>query len=326
MIKTTKKNMYKVFGLRVLSEIQLPELPRINEQEETIEVIIRTADLFQKWSEFTNTEQNFVVDKNVVMIRIPDTAIFSIQEGKQIVVSPMKEACEDKIRLYILGTCMGALLIQRGILPLHGSAINIDGKVYAFVGDSGAGKSTLASAFLSKGYKILSDDVIAVTVSSDKTPIVIPSYPQQKLWAESLNAFGMGTASYNPLFERETKYAVPVQSHFFSEPLPLAGVIELTKTEDESVELIRIEGLERLRTLFLHTFRKFLITHLKLTEWHFTTSTSVINKVDMFHLKRPNNRFTAHELVSIILKTIHEGGVIDDVYRENFSRVSDCAK
>ncbi|CAM4224522.1 aldolase [Bacillus luti] len=307
MIKTTKKNMYKVFGLRVLSEIQLPELPRINEQEETIEVIIRTADLFQKWSEFTNTEQNFVVDKNVVMIRIPDTAIFSIQEGKQIIVSPMGNTCEDKIRLYILGTCMGALLMQRGILPLHGSAINIDGKVYAILGNSGAGKSTLAAAFLSRGYTLLSDDVIAVTVSSDKTPIVIPSYPQQKLWAESLNAFGMGTASYNPLFERETKYAVPVQSHFFSEPLPLAGVIELTKTEDESVELIRIEGLERLRALFFHTFRKFLITQLKLTEWHFTTSTSVINKVDMFHLKRPNNRFTAHELVSIILKTIHGG-------------------
>ncbi|GAB6501765.1 HPr kinase [Bacillus sp. UMTAT18] len=325
MIKTTKTNMYKVFGLRVLSEIQLPELPRINEQEETMEVIIRTADLFQKWSEFTNTEQNFVVDKNVVMIRIPDTAIFSIQEGKQIIVSPMGNTCEDKIRLYILGICMGALLMQRGILPLHGSAINIDGKVYAILGNSGAGKSTLAAAFLSKGYTLLSDDVIAVTVSADKTPIVVPSYPQQKLWAESLNAFGMGTASYNPLFERETKYAVPVQSHFFSEPLPLAGVIELTKTEDENVELIRMEGLERLRTLFFHTFRKFLVTQLKLTEWHFTTSTSVINKVDMFHLKRPNNRFTAHELVSIILKTIH-GGVIDDVYRENFSKVSDCPK
>ncbi|ARZ65627.1 MULTISPECIES: aldolase [Bacillus] len=325
MIKTTKTNMYKIFGLRVLSEIQLPELPRINEQEETMEVIIRTADLFQKWSEFTNTEQNFVVDKNVVMIRIPDTAIFSIQEGKQIIVSPMGNTCEDKIRLYILGICMGALLMQRGILPLHGSAINIDGKVYAILGNSGAGKSTLAAAFLSKGYTLLSDDVIAVTVSADKTPIVIPSYPQQKLWAESLNAFGMGTASYNPLFERETKYAVPVQSHFFSEPLPLAGVIELTKTEDENVELIRMEGLERLRTLFFHTFRKFLVTQLKLTEWHFTTSTSVINKVDMFHLKRPNNRFTAHELVSIILKTIH-GGVIDDVYRENFSKVSDCPK
>ena len=37
--------------------------------------------------------------------------------------------------------------------PLHGSAIAIDGKAYAIVGDSGAGKSTLASAFLKKGYQ-----------------------------------------------------------------------------------------------------------------------------------------------------------------------------
>jgi len=134
-MKTKKKNVYKVFGLRVLSEMKLPELPQINEQEENVEIVIRLTNLSQKWSELASAKQNFVVDKNVVMIRIPDTAIFSIQGGKQIFVSPMKDACEDKIRLYILGTCMGALLIQRGILPLHGSAINIDGKVYAFVGD-----------------------------------------------------------------------------------------------------------------------------------------------------------------------------------------------
>ena len=49
--------------------------------------------------------------------------------------------------------------------PLHGSAIAIDGKAYAIVGDSGAGKSTLASAFLNQGYQLLSDDVIAVSLS-----------------------------------------------------------------------------------------------------------------------------------------------------------------
>ena len=57
---------------------------------------------------------------------------------------------------------MGAILMQRKILPLHGSAIAIDGKAYAIVGDSGAGKSTLASAFLKRGYQLLSDDVITV--------------------------------------------------------------------------------------------------------------------------------------------------------------------
>ena len=75
---------------------------------------------------------------------------FCIQEGKRIIVSPIEGSDEDEIRLYILGTCMGAILMQRKILPLHGSAVAIDGKAYAIVGDSGAGKSTLASAFLTK--------------------------------------------------------------------------------------------------------------------------------------------------------------------------------
>lgn len=98
------------------------------------------------------------------MFQVADTAIFAIQNGDTIQVSPMAGADEAKIRLFLLGTCMGALLMQRKILPLHGSAIAIDGKAYAFVGHSGAGKSTLASAFINKGFQLLSDDVIAVTL------------------------------------------------------------------------------------------------------------------------------------------------------------------
>ena len=54
--------------------------------------------------------------------------------------------------------------MQRKVLPLHGSAIAINGKAYAIIGDSGAGKSTLALAFLNRGYRLLTDDVIAVSL------------------------------------------------------------------------------------------------------------------------------------------------------------------
>ena len=310
MIDTVRKVVYKAFGLRIVSEIPLPELPLMSEQKDMADITIEIADLSGQWSKYTAEQpQKFVVEENLVMFQVPHTAIFSIQKGKKIIVSPMKDSSEDKIRLYILGTCMGALLIQRKILPLHGSAIAINGKAYALVGDSGAGKSTLASAFLSKGYRLLSDDVIAVSLSSENTPFVMPSYPQQKLWQESLNEFGMETTHYRPLFERETKYAVPVPSQFFADPLPLAGVVELVKTENESIETIRIEGLERLHTLFRHTFRNFLIQRLGLMEWHFTISTNTVNKIDMFQLQRPTSRFTAQELVTRILSSLHEGGI-----------------
>ena len=99
-----------------------------------------------------------------MMYKFGNIAIFSIQDGKRISVSPLKEYDEDTSSdYYILGTCMGAILMQRKVLPLHGSAIAINGKAYAIIGDSGAGKSTLALAFLNKGFQLLSDDVIAVS-------------------------------------------------------------------------------------------------------------------------------------------------------------------
>ncbi|PFU35428.1 aldolase, partial [Bacillus cereus] len=94
--------------------------------------------------------------------------------------------------------------------------------------------------------------------------VVHPSYAQQKLWQESINELGMEVAQFSPLFERETKYAVPVNSQFFPDPLRLAGVIELVKTQGEDIEMIRIEGLTRLYKLYQHTFRNSLISKLGL--------------------------------------------------------------
>ncbi|MNI48965.1 HPr kinase/phosphorylase [compost metagenome] len=240
------------------------------------------------------------------MFHIPEIATFAITEGKLITVSPMKEADEDEIRLLVLGTCMGAILMQRKIYPLHGSAIAINGKAYAIIGDSGAGKSTLASAFLNQGYELLSDDVIAISLSQDELiPIVTPSYPQQKLWQDSLDNFGMEKSQYRSIFRRENKYYIPVSSKYFNKPLPLAGVYELVKTEDKEIACCRIGNLERFNTLFTHTYRNFLIPQMGLTDWHFNTSASMVNQIDMFQLRRPVSKFSAPQLVSVILETLN---------------------
>lgn len=304
MINTRSKILYSTFGMKVLTEIPLPELTPVNQKEEIGDIIIQIDDLSQQWHEFGAPQNKFIVKENLVMFQVPDTATFLVQDGKKITVSPSLGVEEDKIRLYILGTCMGAILMQRKVLPLHGSAIAINGKAYAFVGNSGAGKSTLASAFLSRGYQLLSDDVIAVSLEEHNKPYVLPSYPQQKLWQESLHEFGMETENYQPLFERETKYAVPVTSQFYANPLPLAGVIELVKSESEQIELFRIEKLESIRTLFFHTFRHSFIQRLGLTQWHFKLSVNILNEIEVYQIKRPTSRFTAHDMVSLILESL----------------------
>ena len=306
IIITPKKLVYELFGLRVTSEISLPELKKIDKPLTNVDVEISIADLSQLWSEMGGAISRFIVNKDTVLFHLPGIATFSIQEGKRILVSPMQESNEDQIRLYILGSCMGTILMQRKVLTLHGSAIAIDGKAYAFIGESGAGKSTLASAFIREGYQLLSDDVIPIVRSKEGIPYVNPSYPQQKLWQESLDAFGMENKDYQPLFERETKFAIPVHDNFNNKPLPLTGVFELVKMENDHISLNTIGGLERFRTLFTHTYRSSLIPRLGLAEWHFTESANILKKIDLYQLQRPLKGFTAPELVTCILDNIQK--------------------
>ncbi|WP_318505235.1 aldolase [Bacillus sp. T3] len=307
MIEVQKKINYEAFGLNVFSEYPLPELPQYIGKKETADVVIEIGDLSLLWNDLDAKPERYLMVGNSLIFQIPSVATFYIQEGKKITVSPLMGSDEDEIRLYILGTCMGAILMQRRVLPLHGSAVAVDGKAYAFIGDSGVGKSTLASAFLENGYELISDDLIPVSISSDNIPFIFPAYPQQKLWQESLDEFGKESSKYRHVYKRETKYAIPVRSKFAKVSLPLSGIFELVKTEGENIEIHPINGLERLLMLNLNTYRNTLIARLGLTDWHFNTITGIAKQVETFQLKRPNSRFTAYQLVERILLQLKKG-------------------
>lgn len=306
MINTVNEFTYKAFGLSVSSYIHLPELQEISIKKNLVDIVIEKADLTSIWSELSELSDYFCVKEDYILFRVPNSAIFLIQNGNHILVSPYEDTDEDEIRLYILGTCMGAILMQRKILPLHGSAVAIDGKAYAIVGESGAGKSTLASAFINRGFHLISDDVIPVSFNEENIPVVTPSYPQQKLWIESLDQFGMESSQFRPIIDRETKFAVPVSKQFASEPMPLAAVFELVKNENNEIEFQPIQKLQRLHMLFKHTYRNFFIAGSGLMQWHFDTTAKIVNHVILGQLHRPTSRFTADDLTDLILTTINK--------------------
>ncbi|KHE69230.1 aldolase [Halobacillus sp. BBL2006] len=304
---TTKKDYsYNAFGLNISSETSLLELIPSTKSNLMPDLKIRKKNLDPEWSYSTISNDQVFVKKNMLMFKVSGVATYLIENGGYIYFHPTEKTNFDQVRIYILGTCMGAILLQRKILPLHGSAIAIDGKAYAIVGDSGAGKSTLASAFLDKGYQLLSDDVIPVSFSEEGIPIVTPAYPQQKLWQESMDQFGIESCNYQPIFNRETKFKVPVAEKFCDESLALAGIIELKKSEGNQIKFEPIENLHRLSTLYKHTYRNFIIPRAGLTEWHFQTSAKIISKIEMHKLQRPISTFTAHKLTDVILSTIRK--------------------
>ena len=306
MYNAAKKATYSAFGFKISSDFILPELKRISYKDCEADLIIKKEDLSYLWLKYVDTDSYYYIKENFCMFKVPGVAIYKIEDGRYVSYAPMDDSNEDQIRLYLLGTCMGAALMQRRVLPIHGSCIAIDGKAYAIAGDSGAGKSTLASAFINHGFKILTDDVIAVTLSKDNTPFVIPSYPQQKLWQESMDRFGMESNQYRPVYDRVTKFAVPVNNHFYDKPIPLAGIFMLSKADQNAIEIMPIPKMERFPVLYYNTYRNFMINRLGLLEWHFDFSANMVNRLDFHRVIRPSSRFTADELMNNMLNVINK--------------------
>ncbi|KRE44910.1 hypothetical protein ASG81_14580 [Paenibacillus sp. Soil522] len=301
---------YRLFGLNIMSRIFLPEGYEIQGTNEKFDVEIE-LNISQQDCQDPFTSSNFHFDNGRLYFHIPDTAVYSITSGTHIMVTPYPGADEAKVRLYLLGTCMGVLLMQRGILPLHGSAVVIDGKVYAIVGESGAGKSTLAAAFAQAGYPLMTDDVIAVSLSDDSAAATVnPSYPQQKLWEESIEQLGLLSQNYSSIYQRVNKYAVPIQSQFYREPLSLAGIIELTKTSEPEPSIKAYNTLEGLHVLNVHTYRNSLLHLLNLQQWHFQSIARLASQLPVYQLRRPVDGFSAFNLVDQIVSLTNKKEVV----------------
>lgn len=305
---------YEAYGLRWLSQIPMPELQRATltaeTQQDVADVQIESFDLAGLWEKWDVGSDNFVARDGCLFFRIEDTGLFFMEHGKRIVVSQVSGADPKKVRLFILGTCMSVIMMQRGILPLHGSAVVIDGWAYAFVGHSGAGKSTLSAALASRGYPLLTDDVVALTWDAGGRAIVSPGYPQQKLWQPSLEGFGMKQQDYATVHAEITKYAIPVQHYFHERAVPLGGIYELVPEPDQesgSVHLQEVSGLERLHLLCSHTFRGGLVNRQGLAQWLFETASRLSASVEINRISRTGHHFTAFEMVDRIINHIRKG-------------------
>ncbi|WP_434752034.1 aldolase [Paenibacillus amylolyticus] len=305
---------YEAYGLLWLSHILMPELQiaplDVKEKPDAAEVQIESHDLTELWEKWDVGSDNFVARDGCLFFRIEDTGLFLMEHGQRIVVSPVFGADEKKVRLFILGTCMSVIMMQRGILPLHGSAVVIDGWAYAFVGHSGAGKSTLSAALAAQGYPLLTDDVVALSWDAGGRAIVSPGYPQQKLWQPSLEGFGMKQQDYATVHAEITKYAIPVQHYFHQSAVPLAGIYELVPQPDHEpgpVQLKEVSGLERLHLICSHTFRSGLVRRQGLAQWLFETASRLSASVEFSRLSRTGSNFTAFEMVERIIHHIRKG-------------------
>ena len=72
------------------------------------------------------------------------------------------------------GSAVAALLALRGSVPLHGSAVEVDGRAILICGDGGDGKSTLAAALVAEVPGSSPTTSAPCASRQDGTPVLAP--------------------------------------------------------------------------------------------------------------------------------------------------------
>ncbi len=154
--------------------------------------------------------------------------------GTHIFVTRRENQTLEDIVTYLLGPLLGFVLRLRHVTCLHASAVVVNNKVIAFVGDSGTGKSTTAAAFSRRGYPVLSDNLVPV-VERGLNYQAQPAYTHLRLRSGAVQAlYGQPDAlpmieSAQPDWDKRFLELNTPENPFQRFPLPIAAIYQLAE-------------------------------------------------------------------------------------------------
>jgi hypothetical protein len=273
-------HLYGLFGLAVLSQIALPELPEIPGQSEA-DVRIRLGSIDAP----PGTPPGLHIDGDDALLVIGRVGRFLIRSGREMIVEPDEGVLDRNLRLFLLGSAFAAILHQRSLLPLHANAVVVDGRAIGFMGHPGAGKSTLAAWFHDRGFDVLADDVCVVTGGPDGRPLAHPGIPRLRLWREALEASGRDASGYERAFDNKDKFTVPTRRERLQTAVPLSHLYLLEKA-DVAQSVTRLQGAAAVEALVANTYRGAYVPLMGLKRSHLLACADLARTVPVFEARR----------------------------------------
>ena len=283
--------IYNAFGLNWHSDIlSIPELYKSNEYN--IHVSIKTAinNLVKNKSylQVSNQDSTFYVQ---------NLAKFRILNNNKIINNNIDKKNNHLVRSYLLGTAMAGILTQRNLLLLHANALEKEGKVIICMGKSGIGKSTISYLLMKKGWKLLSDDLVAI----DDNHMVLPGIPRIKLWKDTIDAFKLDITKlknlpyYKDKFVIDRKYIkASFSSNKLSEVYYLDNGINFSYSKPLKVE----NATERMLYLKRNIYRPELIKGMKNEYSFFLKLTDLAKKLPLYIMNIPRDLFILKKIIN----------------------------
>jgi hypothetical protein len=288
---------YTLYGLHIQSEIPCPGLLA---GPHSAEVQVRRGLVQERLDDPREKGYKFQAKPGKLLINTNSIAKILISDGDRILVEPRPGAEDYEVRLLLLGWGFGGLLQQRDLLPLHGGAVNVDGRCLVYCADPQGGKSTLTAAFAQHGYPFLGDNIVALQDIAGKL-VANPGYPQIYLWADSLAQLDIEPVNLQPIRPRLEKYALDFDGIFQETPLPIGAIYILATGGGGQFELRTLSGPEKLTALADQVFGKQFTKGLGKRESQFKFLLKLAKQIKVIHARIPSPRLSPGDLVDVLL-------------------------
>jgi hypothetical protein len=248
---------YRAFGLTIGSELPLPGLPA---GEGTPEIRIRRGKI-PEWSGEPTVRygERCKIRGQQWEIRFKALPFAGLVHDGNLVRFEADPEQDDSASLHVLGSCTGALLFQRGLVPIHANTVVTSHGAAMLVGRIGAGKSATTLTLLRRGHRLLADDISAISFAKTEngfSQTVLPGFPRLKLWRATLDHFQCDPAGFRRLRPGLEKYHYPVDDLFCEVPQELKAVYILQpRDEITRVKVRHLSGLAKLDAIRGHLYK-----------------------------------------------------------------------
>lgn len=302
---------YNVYNLLV--EMQLPHMVADGASNncylsDTPDVTVSVNPTSQQQTEISPS--SFIAVKgNDVLSRNTDIGFVRISEGRSIEIEPQPSCTQDMIQEYVWRNPIAIILMQRGNLVLHGSAVSYQDKGVVFVGDSGAGKSTLSALLHSKGCPYIADDILPVDINGNAS-MGNGLFRLNTETAKKLNL--SGTPVPTQLSYEKHKLNIKYQNKFWEtanqNKLPVSTIFVLSKPSEQvtAYKFTRLPLLEAVKAIYQNRFQAKFEQLEKMWPDSFQIATTLARQSKVILVERPIGKFDPEVVFALLLEALKE--------------------
>ncbi|HLY79176.1 MAG TPA: hypothetical protein VKQ70_07365 [Caulobacteraceae bacterium] len=279
---------YRIAGLAVSSDVEMPGLYADASFADPPDVAIRSGPAPERLDAAAAAGPTWAIAADRFLLRVPGVARFLLTGGHAIDYHAEPTAQPGDVAAFLIGTVFGILLHQRGLVVLHASGVELNGRAALFLGASGAGKSTLAAALAQRGYRLVTDDFCVVKLGAEGGPTVSPDGRLPKLWAQAITQLGLGDRQGRPVRGRVAKFYVePGARQAQAKSLPVGPVYVLREARGPHWPGIeRPNVVDAALLLRQNAYRPRLIDQMGRGALYFRTAAAIAGGGGVFFLTR----------------------------------------